>query len=855
MKRTRKPKKNYVPEITPELINTLLPITRDAIVAFFDKSASQNPEQLKAAVVAAIAAFLSTLSNNGVYDQAYRAGIAASKSVPQAVIAANLANDKIRNPVRKINDTLRTTVSLIGRAAKSTLPGFSRAARESVANDVSAATAAFSLLPQNEETKGKGLIGGSSFSDEGINTAWLVPDDDTAYLKGGDDLDADIGDDSYLESMVSTLGNWFSSGVSKIGNFFSSINPVPRQGTDELYETRAMRNIRRINAVKARDIFERDYGTSPEWSAPLQSTDADYAAIDPNRVTKWEDGPQSTWKDAPKQNIDLSKIASKFKNTFISPEDTAQSTDADTPFLWKLGEKWDSFKNAITGGNPILTRIAIHAAPYLLYYGAPLAGKLLYSLGDATYGNLRRLFKKADFTEKEPAENTTWLGRTARAAMRGVQNVMKFNDSVLGSVSKWAKRKDVKRAAENVGKTILALAPAAAQDYLDYKQKMRIFEQQKKAARQQFMIDQQQQKDAVDAYNAGVIADNKRAIRDAQVANSNTMAKFAQEQENYEKLLAYDAKVKEKTDAFNDQVAQYRYRQKMAELTAAEAAAHSQRIMAGITGLIGVAGTAGAIFTGGTSLAAAGALTAALTAAGDLAASAHNHALNAERLEQAGRAAEAQQELSLYRKELNQATNDAIKYQKELAALEQKKLDRSEASVIKAQQAVTDAIGKVSTAQANYDAAHARVEGYKDLIEPTQEYVAPFRQAPVEGNMVAVPDEIRPDDPRLRKFYAREYIDPLPPPGMFMPTNTLNTIQNVLPGLLAEKPKKPKTVVPYVNPMPLEHVDAAQGRASTLRTTVTPMYRAPKQYTLQPSARNSANTSMYIRPQLKRRRL
>lgn len=821
MKRSRKPKKNYVPEITPDLINTLLPVTRDAIVAFFDKSASQNPEQLKAAVVAAIAAFLSTLSNNGVYDQAYRAGIAASKSVPQAVIAANIANDKIRNPVRKINDTLRTTTSLIGKAAKSTLPGFSRAARESVANDVSAATAAFSLLPQNKETTGKGLIGGSSFNSDGLNTAWLVPDDDTAYIKGG------------------SLSSFFGNVIDHIAGFVAPTGSYS-------------------HIVAAQDQYDRDYGFSPESAAPLQSTDADYAAIDPNRVSTWKDDPtaQSSWRDNPQWKnmlgVDTTKLWHNLRDKILTPEDTAQSTDADKPFFMKLGEKWDSFKDAVTGGNPLVTAAAIQSLPYVFQYGLPLAKSLFQLIGDNTYGRLRRLVKKTNFNETEPEEQTSWIGRAARKTMRGIQNVMKFNDGVLDGLSTWSNRKDVRRAASKLGKTILALAPAAAQDYINYKQRMKVFEQQKKAAKQQFMIDQQREKDAVDAYNANVIAQNKKEIRDAQTVNSNIAAKYAQELENHENLLKYDAKVKETTDATNLAIAEYRHKTKMAELSAEEAAAFSQKIFGGISAGLGAVGT---ILTVSGVATVPGLILDGLAAAAGYAAAAGDHSNKAKLLEQQGNAAGAQAELLAAQKNLEEATKTAEKYQKQFDTFQQKQLDKSQASIDKLSKSMQDAMAKFGAADARYEAAKARMKEYEGLVEPIQEYIAPYRQAPIEGSYVAVPDEIRPDDPRLRKFYAQQFIEPIAPPEMYIPVNTLSTIHNVLPELLADKPKKEKTVLPYVNPMPLEHVNAAQGRASTLRTTVTPTYRAPKQYNLQPSARNSATTSMYYRPQQKRRRL
>ena len=193
-----------------EFVRILQPVARDLIAKCIQDGSAKNPDQVIVGVLSGLSTYLSTIGHNGHSDQAYRAALSAAKSVPNAVIAANVYTDKIRKPPEKLYATMKTASGLIKRAAWSRLPEFTNLAKRSIGNDIEGIIQAFTFSEKNPKDKrGSGLFGAGigDFTNR-FNTDWLEPGDDT--ISGGAGFDLSMYDNTtpFSSGVSDPLSSW-----------------------------------------------------------------------------------------------------------------------------------------------------------------------------------------------------------------------------------------------------------------------------------------------------------------------------------------------------------------------------------------------------------------------------------------------------------------------------------------------------------------------------------------------------------------------------------------------------------------------------------------------------------------------
>ena len=120
------------------------------------------------------------------------------------------------------------------------------------------------------------------------------------------------------------------------------------------------------------------------------------------------------------------------------------------------------------------------------------------------------------------------------------------------------------------------------------------------------------------------------------------------------------------------------------------------------------------------------------------------------------------------------------------------------------------------------------------------------RKKPRMASLKYVPDEMTDDDPRLKKFIAKEFFEAPLPTDIYSTPNTAQAVQR-LPAVLAayDKPKQESIRMPdlpYVNPLPVHHVNPGSGSNNSLRTRPVLIQRSPALVRPTPMMGNSLNT-------------
>lgn len=788
--------------ITPGLINELKPIALDSIISYLDESINANPDQLQVALLAGITAFLSTLRNGGQHDQAYRAAIASSKSVSHAVDSANIISDRYKSPRKKIVSTIRAASGLIKRAALSTLTGFPEDKKENIGRDIEGVTNLFTLIPKHSSTKGSGLFG-AGFENfvNNLNTEWLNPnDDDVASFTGN--------------------GFWDFLGLSS------------------------------------------DNDTSNPFSTPGTTS---YTP----QTTEYDPATQSSVLDDP----DL------------------VSTDADAPspgFWGTLGKGLLGLGAGAVGllsGNPMLQSLALQAAVPVAKAVLPVVGKGLHMLGDATYGAFRRYIKKNDWADNS---NTGFFGKVRHGMARGLKSVYKWNDSQIKAVSEWGKKHEMQKSIGKLGATISELAPALGQDYLQYKQKMQAYQKQQQQAKAQFDYEQKKEQQEIERFNAEMKAKNERERQEALMYNSDKMAEYADEMEYFEELKKHDEKLKEAKVEYLDNLEDFqriKNEEKREELTAeAKREARDGWIdTAGATVSIALTGLAAYLaYTGAASSATGigatfGIPMLAVAGLAGLAGTAINHFSSAKenkekalKLSEQAAAAEAAGDYSKAARLDKEAMKEANLMQQNMAkgfkandelSKERAKLEaeRTKEYMDVAQSAVKDATN-IAHGVNKILSANERAEQYANMnVEPTPTdrsglEIAP-RKKPRMASLKYVPDEMTDDDPRFKKFIAKEFFEAPLPTDIYSTAKTAQAVQR-LPAVLAayDKPKQETLsmpTLPYVNPLPVYHVNPGSGSANSLRTRPVLIQKSPALVRPTPMMGNSLNT---LRPRKRGRK-
>lgn len=777
--------------ITPGLINELKPVALDSIISYLDESINANPDQLQVALLAGITAFLSTLRNGGQHDQAYRAAIASSKSVSHAVDSANIISDRYRSPRKKTMSTIRAASGLIKRAALSTLTGFPEDIKEKIGDDIEGITNLFTLIPKHSTTKGRGLFGaGIGGFENNLNTEWLNPnDDDVASFTGS--------------------GFWDFLGLSS-----DTPNPLPTPGT---------------------------------------------TAYEP-QTTSYDPATQSSIWDDP----------------------NLVSTDADAPspgFWGTLGKGLLSLGTGAVGllsGNPMLQSLALQAAVPVAKAVFPVLGKGLHMLGDATYGTFRRYIKRNDW---EDNSNTGFFGKIGHGMARGLKSMYKWNDSQINAVNEWAKKHEMQKSIGKLGATIGQLAPALGQDYLAYKQKMQAYQKQQQQAKAQFDYEQKKEQQEIERQNAEMKAKNARERQEALMYNSDKMAEYADELEYLDELKKHDEKVKQAKEEYLDNLEDFqriKNEEKRDDLTAAakrEARdgwidAAGAGIATALTGLSVYLAYSGAATSAtgvggvvGVPLLAASGLAAAAGTAIHYFTNANESKERALKLSEEAARAEAVGDLTKAAQLDKEAMKEAKSIQENMAkgfeaneklSKERAKVEaeRTKAYMNSAQDVVKGVTNVAHGVNKAWDASE-RAERYANMsVEPAPTdrsglEIAP-RKKPRMASLKYVPDEMTDDDPRLKKFIAKEFFEAPLPTDIYSTTNTAQAVQR-LPAVLAayDKPKQesiPMPELPYVNPLPVHHVNPGSGSNNSLRTRPVLIQRSPALVRPTPMMGNSLNT-------------
>jgi VIT1/CCC1 family predicted Fe2+/Mn2+ transporter len=437
----------------------------------------------------------------------------------------------------------------------------------------------------------------------------------------------------------------------------------------------------------------------------------------------------------------------------------------------------------------------------------------------------------------------------------------------------------MQKSIGKLGATIGQLAPALGQDYLAYKQKMQAYQKQQQQAKAQFDYEQKKEQQEIERYNAEMKAKNARERQEALMYNSDKMAEYADELEYQDELKKHDEKVKQAKEEYLDNLKDFqriKNEEKRDDLTAAAkrekrnawidtTATGISTAIAGISAYLAYTGAAASTTGVG---AAVGVPLMAVGAVGGLAYAAINHFNNASenkekalklseeaaRAEAAGdlrRAAqldkESMKEAKLMQENMAKGFEANEKLSKERAAAE---AARTKAFMNSAQDVVKSVANVAHGVNKAWDASE-RAERYANMsVEPVPTdrsglEITP-RKKPRMATLKYVPDEMTDDDPRLKKFIAKEFFEAPLPINIYSTTNTAQAVQR-LPTVLAayDKPKQetiPMPYLPYVNPLPVHHVNPGRGSNNSLRTRPVLIQRSPALVRPTPMMANSLNT-------------
>lgn len=744
--------------ITPGLIKELIPIGVDSILSYISQSPKITPDQIEAALLSGLMAFLSTIKNGGHHDEAYNAAVSATKSLPQAVDAANIVADKYRSPNKKLNVTLKAATGLISRAALTSLPSFPEEKKEKIANDIESILNVFTIIPKKSLSKKKGLFGsGVGNFENNLNTEWLNPNEE------------------------SLIGGWSWSDLNPLNWFGSNVQSVDQPFIDQ--------------------------GTSSDALIPL--------------------GPPGPLEQAPrtlndiygKEILDINRIENE-TGGYPSSVSSAAKTAGTAGLL-----------SAITG-NPYLVSLGLQLTPTIAKYVFPVLGGLAGGVIDGTFGNLRRYVRSQSWRDKP---DDGWWEKTKNYLGRAYKNQIARDDRFAKSVKAWYSEWGMNDKLKDLGTSLEYILPSIGQDYMNYTQQMDAYNQQQTAAKQQHNYIQQQRKAEIDRENAIIKSANAKERSEAELYNKYKTQEFENEKEYFKKLEQYDKDFKKAKLEYMKALREYEQ-----DVRAQEIKQKSFTNLLNAGKGIAELGIYGAAWYFGGPLAGVSLSGVGASGVADLTNAIYGHYTNVDKQADTTIALLEQAKVA----EENGNKNLADEYKKK-AAKEAELLKNSMSKALNAEEKLRNERNKMikDITNTEFDVASNIADYYflnqkAGLVKPidTSDLIQiPRRKPPTEPLLKYVPEEIKDDDPRLRQFIEQPFYDTTPKP-FFKPLYTLNTIQNVLPHVITKKTPEPATKLPYVNPLPVTHVDPASGSSNTLRTRTYMVQKNPSLFSTTPLA-------------------
>lgn len=581
------------------------------------------------------------------------------------------------------------------------------------------------------------------------------------------------------------------------------------------------------------------------WDFLGLSSDMPNPLPDDTGITAYE--PQTTTYDPTTQTSILA-----------DPNLVSTNADAPSPGFWsKVGNGLLSLGTGAVGlltGNPMLQALAFQAAVPTAQAVLPVIGKGLHMIGDATYGQFRRYIKNNNWTDNS---NTGFLGKIGHGMARGLKSVYNWNDSQINAATEWAKRHDMQQSIGKLGATISQLAPALGQDYLIYKQRMQAYQQQQKQAKAQFDYEQKKEQQEIERYNAEMKAKNNRERQEALMYNSDKMAEYADELGYFNELKEHDQKVKVAKEQYLDSLEDFqriKNEEKRNDLTASAKRAERDAWIntAGSTVSLAVDGVSAFLDSGASFVEkAASKVLNFFTSAKESKEKALNLSEQAAAAEAAGdfnKAAQLDREAMKEAKSMQEnmakgfEANEKLNIERE--TLETRKMSSPKNDVVKDLTNIAHGVNDIFYAR-------DRAKQYENMsVDPAPTdrsnlEIAP-RHKPRMASLKYVPDEMTDDDPRLKKFIARQFYEAPLPWNIYATPHTEQAVQR-LPAVLAayDKPKQesiPMPELPYVNPLPVHHVNPGSGSNNSLRTQPILIQKSPSLVRPTPMMANSLNT-------------
>ena len=490
---------------------------------------------------------------------------------------------------------------------------------------------------------------------------------------------------------------------------------------------------------------------------------------------------------------------------------------------------------------------------YILSFGEEGRKILRYTLEiggiifNVTLGYQLYKFRKAKFEEG-----------SIPARLQGAVN------SVVGGAEalrdKLTSNSEINDRIAKITKAVKKLAPAMAQDYIAYQNRMRAYQDQQMYRKALFDRQEEQRRYDIQRQNAIFMANERRSREEALLHNKQEVARQEADKKYLEELAQYHKKLEQVEKEFrekqrkylelqgkrqNDEASRQLLRQSRKEY--ANAAASAAGLIADIAGMV---------------LYPPSAITAAVGAVGNLGAPAAPGApgapgaqpgafFNLDRLQNFADSADEYTRLAEDARQLGdfqlahtyeQAADANLRHFHQIYDVSRSELKANEDRFYKGLTSFgrlgSDLVKGVSGLYFGYkDSTDAeRLKNRELLIPPQKEYVGPPpSRAPYMANLRYVPEEVKDDDPRLVKYVKHEYIPEPIPADMYSTPRTYHMVNDVLPQMKKKKfsPGEGLSELPYVAPIPVVRVNPSSGARNTLRTHVTPVYHPNTQIHLK----------------------
>ncbi len=812
-------------------VNEILPIALDSVISYINESGrNANPEQIEVALLAGITAFLSTLNNDGHYDQAYKAALTSSKSISHAVNTANVIGDKFPSPHRKTLVTLDVASNLIKNAALTSLTGFPESKKINIGKDISGIVNLFTLMiPRPAKTKGKGLFGaGIGDFENNWNTEWLNPNEDEK-LVGGD-----------WKDVVGKALNFVFRNPYEFPGYRSNTVSIP--STDTTFGTSTI-----FDNPNFKGYDDKCYGNFTSFDTNSSSLfETPPPTPTPVPTPAGESG--SFWKS-------LGRFGLSVGSALLKPVTTPAG-------LIKAGVK--GIAGAVMG-SPMLQTLALTAAAYAAPTVWNIVKKTTGMIGDATYGTFRRWIKRNAWSD---TNRTPWYSKIGHKVARGLKNIYTWNDKQINAAQQWGKKYGLGEDIEKLGATVAQLAPAMGQDYIEYNQRMNAYQQQQDKAKAEHDFAEQTREEQIRKENEDLIAKNKQERAEAMQYNAEQLEQEARNMQFYEDMVDYNKRQDEADRKLQKDLTDFEY--KMAEIDRSNRSREAKR--AARAQLISTAKNA------------VGDAVDIYEKYGNPVTSLTSEVLNAVgadgksfvQIQQAGmdKYGEAQKwanRAMKYAESANNATTPEAKADFE------KKMDDAQSKFSKTyKEAMTlsnnarkeraSLLGKISDGVFGaVEGVTKTIEGYSDarriakeeiVLKPKREIVgrAPTKKPDVL-RLKAVPEEITPESGVLKKFVKKEYVQAPLPEDIYNMRHTQEA-SAYLPYYLEAITEKhhpavePEEPLPYVSPMTVEHVNPSSGSSKKLRTQTVNVYKSPGLVHASPM---TGNTYSYYQPQKRSR--